>query len=106
MNETNIPTATPALTLKQACYLLHDPTRWLILRELSKGETLPVGELVRRLDCTRDSVSRHLGAMRKLGVVDLAYGQLYMLAPAYRPAPGTATIDFGHFIARLDTPAS
>ena len=106
MNDTKPPTNPPALTLEQACQLLGDRNRWILLRELSKGETLPVGEIVRRLSMPRHAIHRYLVLLGKLGIVTKAYGRLYVMAPAYRPAPGTATIDFGHFVARLDTPVS
>jgi len=106
MSNTQTPTNPPALTLEQACHLLSDANRCMLLRELSKGETLPMLEIVRRSGFPRHVIHRHLALLSKLGVVTRAYGRLYVLAPAYRPAPGVNTIDFGHFIARLDTPVS
>lgn len=103
MNEPNTATAPAPLSLKQACFLLSDPTRCLLLRELSGGEIMPVSEMARRMGRTRDSLARHVAAMLKLGIVQPAYARMYVLAPAYRPAPGTNTMALGPFVLRLDT---
>ena len=74
------------------------------MRELAKGEALPPVVLAARIGRTLHGVRKHLTSLRALGLVIVGYGRLYSLAPAYRPAPGTATIDLGHGVIRLDTP--
>ena len=106
MSEINTPVQPPLLTLKQVALLTSDLARWAILRELAKGEAMPAYELARRMGRNTNTVFKHLSTMRKMGVVAVGFGSLYALTPAFRPAPGTATIDFGHFVARLDTPVS
>ena len=105
MNDTNIPALPPTLGLKDIALLLRHLGRWALLREMCRGEALPRSELARRTGQTLAVTSRHLGLMRRMGVVVVGYGSLHSLAPAYRPAPGTATIDFGHCVVRLDMPA-
>ena len=106
MNETTRTAAPLPLNLEQASYVLGDLKRCLLLRELSRGQALPVGELTRRVGCTRDSISRQLASLCRMGVVQKVYGHLYALAPAYQPKAGETTLDLGHFVVRLDTPAS
>ena len=96
----------PLLGLKETVHVLNHDARWRILRELAKGEALPTTELARRIGMTFSATYRHMCLLRKRGVVVTGYGGLYSLTPAYRPVPGTATIDFGHCVMRLDTPVS
>ena len=102
MNDTNVTAQPTALGLKQVVFLLSDMTRWRLLRELAGGESLPAYELARRLGKRPNAITRHLMALRELGVVAPAYSGQYYLTPAYRPAPGTTTIDFGKCVVRLD----
>ncbi|MBI3882534.1 MAG: helix-turn-helix transcriptional regulator [Verrucomicrobia bacterium] len=102
MSESNIAPKAPLLSLAQVMLLLSDPARWLLMRELSRDQMLPVGELGRRIGHSPSNTSKHLLVLRRLGVVSVSYGRMYVLMPAFRPAPGTATIDFGHCVVRLD----
>jgi DNA-binding transcriptional ArsR family regulator len=102
MSDPITPSTSPLLPLDSLCLLVSDSTRWRVIRELAKGEALPVGELGRRLDRTSSAMSKHLAVMSRLGVIQAGFGRLYSLAPAYRPAGGS--IDFGHCVMRLDTP--
>lgn len=97
------PTAA-AVPLEKLARLLSDPARWTILRELAKGEPLPVSELARRVGRSADMTSKHMAVLRDAGVVVTGYGRLYQLAPAYRPAPGATTLDLGHCHLTLDPP--
>jgi len=104
MSDTNPVPKAPTLNLDQMSFILGDPSRWLLLREMAKGEALPPYELAARIGRTLHGVRKHLASLRKLGVVVVGYGRLYSLAPAYRPAPGATTIDLGHGAVKLDTP--
>src|SRR5438874_1711447 len=94
------------LSLEMVARVLSDPARWIILRELAKGEPLPVLELARRLGRSADTVSKHMAVLRDAALVVTGYGRLYQLAPAVRPAPGASVIDLGHCQIRLDIPAA
>ena len=104
MSDTNPVSKAPALDLNQISFVLGDPARWLVLRELAKGEALPPVVVAARIGRTLHGVRKHLASLRKLGVVVVGYGRLYSLAPAYRPAPGATVVDLGHGVVRLDTP--
>ena len=95
-------TARPAIPLAVVAMVLGEPKRWSILRELAKGEALPVSELARRAGTNADSASKHMRCLRKAGIVRTGYGRLYSLAPAFHPAPGSREIDFGHCVVRPD----
>lgn len=87
-----------SLSLSAVATLLGTPGRWHILRELAKGEALPVGEIAKRAKMSADSASKHMAYLRKIGLARRIYGRLYTLAPAYRPAPGSTALDLGHCI--------
>jgi DNA-binding transcriptional ArsR family regulator len=48
-----------------------EPKRRRIVDELAGGEELAVGQLVERLRIPQPDVSKHLGVLRKVGVVDV-----------------------------------
>ena len=106
MSETKPTIPAPVLSRAQVVSLLGNTGRWIALRELCKEPALPVHELGRRMGLTPDAASKHVTLMLQLGVVTSVYGRLYSLAPAFRPAPGTLEIDFGHCLVRLDRPSS
>ncbi len=106
MSETKPTIPVPVLSVAQVASLLGNPARWIALRELSKEPALPVYELGRRMGLTPAAASKQVALMLRLGVVTAVYGRLYALAPAFRPAPGTLEIDFGHCVVRLDQPLS
>ena len=106
MSETKTSAKTPPLGLDKLTLVLNGPTRWILLRELSKGEPLPIQELARRTGRSSDAISKHMAVLRRLGVAVVGFGRLYSLAPTFRPAPGTNTIDFGYCTVHLDALAS
>lgn len=83
--------------------MLHVPARWHILRELAKGEALPVNELARRAKCPAATVSKHMALLKKAGVVQVGYGRLYKLTPGFQPEPGGQRLDLGHCVLKLDS---
>ena len=93
--------ATPSITLAGISRVLGDPSRWAMLRELGKGEPLPVSLLARRIGISQDNASKHMAVIRRAGIAQAGLGRLYSLAPAFRPAPGATHIDFGHCLLRL-----
>ena len=68
MSETTQP-KTPAVALEEFCTTFAEPTRWNIIRELTKGQALPVMELARRVGRTPAMTSKHLAWLRTRGVV-------------------------------------
>ncbi|MCX7007004.1 MAG: helix-turn-helix domain-containing protein [Kiritimatiellaeota bacterium] len=92
------------IPLETLARVLNDPVRWMILRELAKGEALPVVELGRRTGRSANMTSKHMMLMRAAGLVVAGYGRLYSLAPAVRPAPGATKLDLGHCHLILDVP--
>ena len=96
--------ATPVIPVEKLARVLGVPARWALLRELAKGEPLPVQELARRVGCSEDMGSKHMAVLRAAGIVSTGFGRLYQLAPAWRPAPGATTLDLGHFLLKLDPP--
>ena len=103
MNETS-PPPPPFLCHEACCLIIGSPTRWGLIRELCKGEALPVQELARRVGRAPTLVSKHMALMRKHGVVRVGYGRLYQMAPQFLPKPGERVVDLGHAIMKLDTP--
>ena len=95
--------APELIKLKHLARLLNVPARWRILRELAKGEALPVKELAVRARCPAASVSKHMALMKKAGVVVVGYGRLYKLAPGVQPDAEGRRLDLGHCVLKLDT---
>lgn len=99
------PASAPQLPLEDQCYLLGHELRIGILRELAKGQPLPVGELARRLGCTPNAMSKQMALIGETGVVQQIYGRLYMMAPHHLPPPGATTLDLGQLVLKLQPPA-
>ncbi len=91
-----------AIKLKHLSRLLHVPARWQILRELARGEPLPVHELARRAKCPAPAVSKHMALLKKAGVVQVGFGRLYKLTPACQPTPDGRWLDLGHCLLKLE----
>ncbi len=98
--------AAPALSIENISKVFAKPVRLRILLELGKGEPLPATVLSRTLGISAGGAAKHLNLMRRCGALARGHGRLYTIAPAWRPAPGTALLDFGLCLMRLDeTPA-
>lgn len=91
----------PVLPLPAMLKALCHPARWQILKELSAGEPLLVPELAQRLGCSRDMASKHLGLLRRAGMVT-SRGRLHQIPKLHLPAPGQPVADFGHCLLRLN----
>ena len=90
------------MPLAKLCSVLGEMTRWKILRELAKGEPLPVKELAARTGRSSDVVQKHVTMLKEAKIVVQGYGRLYKLAPGIQPTPGTTELDLGHCVIRLD----
>ncbi len=91
------------IKLKHLSRVLNVPARWRILRELARGEALPVKELAVRARCPAASASKHMAVLRKAGLVTIGYGRLYKLSAGVQPEPGGRRLDLGHCVLKLDT---
>ncbi len=92
----------PGVTLAKLATVLFDESRWRILRELAKGEALPVQELVRRTRRTRNSVQKNMAILKDSKLVVQAYGHLYRLAPQFVASEGGTRLDLGYCVLCLD----
>jgi DNA-binding transcriptional ArsR family regulator len=102
MNKSaSAPTAS-ATKLKHLATILHDPVRWRILKELAKGEALPVWVLAGLARSTPPKVSKHMAVLRKARLVTVGYGRLYKLAPELKPEADGTRLDLGHCVLKLD----
>ncbi|MES2439378.1 MAG: ArsR family transcriptional regulator [Verrucomicrobiota bacterium] len=95
-------TPHPAFSVEDLARILSEPARWHLLRELAKGEPMPVKELARRIGKTPDMTSKHLAFLREMGMVMTKYSRIYQLVPALMPAAGATHLDFGHCLVKLD----
>lgn len=82
--------------------MLAVPARWSFLRELARGETLPVVELARRAGIPPNLASKNLMVLRAKGLVEQTYGRLYRLPASLRPDTAAGVLDLGHCLIRLD----
>lgn len=90
------------LTLDKLTTVLFEESRWRILRELAKGEALPVMELVRRTRRTRNSVQKNMAILKDSKLVVQTYGHLYRLAPQFSPSEDGTRLDLGYCVLCLD----
>ena len=100
-NTTAAEDSQPGFSLRKVGLVLKDPVRWRILRELAKGEPLPVIELARRVRRTQDCVSKNMLMLKEAGLAVQGYGRLYRLSPACQPAPGSMDVDLGVCVLKL-----
>ena len=101
------PTQTPAspkpprFPLADVLPAIGSERRWCILRELAKGESLPVCEIAARLGATPAGISKHFAVLNASGIVRRTYGGNYDIDPRFR-VPGQLAIDIGHALLRFD----
>ena len=82
-----------------------DPVRWRILAELSAGQPLMVVEIAERIGRKASLVSKHIGVLRRAGLVFAGRSRLYQIPKQYLPAPGQRVVDYGHCLPRMDAAA-
>lgn len=95
------PTGFVALPLGPFLFAISDVTRWRILAELSTGEPRMVVELARQFQIPTSTVSKHIGVLRRAGLVQVGRGRLYAVPAPYRPVPGERVLDYGHAVLRF-----
>jgi DNA-binding transcriptional ArsR family regulator len=91
-----------SLKLEGLARALNSADRWRILRELAKGQALPVQELGRRVGCSAAQASKHMALLREEGLVVAGFGRLYSFSPAVRVLAEEKLIDLGHCLLRMD----
>ncbi|MGB6219469.1 ArsR/SmtB family transcription factor [Haloferula sp.] len=74
--------------------------RWAILRELAKGQSLPVVEIAKRLRTAPSAISKHFSVLYHSHIVNNEHGR-YRIAPGLLSAD-RQSLDFGCFLIRLD----
>ena len=89
------------MPIDKAMSIVSSIPRWLILRELSMGEPLPVTEIARRVRSTSTAISKHCSILLDSGIVYRSYGGLYNIDPRFL-VPGERSIDLGFVLLRLD----
>lgn len=90
---------TPSLDLLLP--LIGDKTRWRILRELAAGEPLMVIEIAGRIGASPSLVSKHLGRLRRAGLVVVGRAGLYRIPEPYLVNAAERIVDFGRVVLRL-----
>lgn len=103
MNSYEIPASIqplPDRALLAAALAYHD--RWIILKELSKGEPRMTLQLAQLIGKSPDSTAKQMFMFRRAGLVEQVYGKLYSIPKQYLPVPGQPIVDFGHCLLRLD----
>lgn len=103
MNPPAAPTSQ--FSLATQCWLFGHELRIGILRELCKGQALPVGELARRLGCTANAMSKQMAQVETTGLAVQTYGRLYVMAPHLLPPAGATVLDLGQLVLKLTPPA-
>ena len=91
----------PRLSMDKALAIISSVPRWLILRELSMGEPLPIAEIARRVRATPTGTSKHCSVLLDSGIVHRGYGGLYAIDPRFL-VPNERSIDLGFVLIRLD----
>jgi len=86
-NTANPTKTAPTISVVDLAFALGDRRRWTILRELAKGEALPTMVLAKLAGLNPDAASKHMRALRSVGIVQSSYGRLYTLAPPIPPRP-------------------
>jgi predicted transcriptional regulator len=103
MNPYEIPASIQPLPNRAlVAAAIANESRWIILKELSKGEPRMTKELARLIGTSPDATAKQMIMLRRAGLVEQVYGKLYMIPKKYLPQPGQPYVDFGHCLLRLD----
>jgi hypothetical protein len=94
--------ARPSLNPNAVIRALSNPIRWRILRELARGEALPVVELSSRLKVSQMSLGKHAFILHQAGLLERGYGLLYRIPKALEVPEQPLSFDVGIAVIRLD----
>lgn len=92
----------PTLPFDALASALGEPLRWAILRELASGERLMVKEIAERTGRPPTLISKHLGVLRKLGLVAIQQ-RLYAMPQEWIADREARVLDLGYCLLRLDS---
>lgn len=99
-----IPSPVPAEmhpSLDNLAFAIGTPLRWQILGELAAGEPLLVVEIAGRLKRSPGLISKHIGVLRKMGLVSANRAGQYHIQPQFVVSAADRCVDFGHCLLRL-----
>jgi DNA-binding transcriptional ArsR family regulator len=99
MPESTILPPSMVLSLPAITKALGDVTRWRILAELSKGESLMVIELARLFGRSETVISKHMAVLKQCGAVVIGRARMYEVPAHFRVEPGV--LDFGYGRMRM-----
>ncbi|HXE42886.1 MAG TPA: hypothetical protein VN516_07660 [Candidatus Baltobacteraceae bacterium] len=103
MNPYEIPASIQPLPNRALlAAALAQESRWIILKELSKGEPRMTLELANLIGNTPDATAKQMMMLRRAGLAVQSHGRLYTIPKQYLPQPGLPIVDFGHCLLRLD----
>jgi predicted transcriptional regulator len=103
MNMTEIPASIQTLPNRALLVAaLANEDRWVILKELTKGEPRMTLELARLIGRSPDATAKQMFMLRRAGLAVQSHGRLYTISKQYLPQPGQPVVDFGHCLLRLD----
>ena len=60
-----------------------------------------VKDLAKAAGTPEGNASKQMKVLREAGVVVQGRGRMYYITPAYRPAPGSRSLDFGTVLLRF-----
>ena len=109
--ETTSPTAsrvppTLHLPIEKLLPAMCEPIRWRILSELSSGAPLMVKEIAQRLKCSPSLASKHVGVLRRAGLIIVGHAGVYLIPAHFIVSATERHVDFGHCLIRLPAPAA
>ena len=104
MSDPQTPSAPPSPTipLDKLLHIISSPARWRILREFASGDQLMVTEIAERTRLSKDVTSKHLGILRKAGIVTQGRNRLYQIAPQFLSDKTERLLDFGYCLLRMN----
>jgi biotin operon repressor len=80
MNPYEIPTAVQPLPNRALVLAaIANESRWIILKELAKGEPRMTIELARLIGSSPDATAKQMIMLRRAGLVEQVYGKLYTI---------------------------
>lgn len=99
--ESSAVAATARPNLSAMLGAIGDSMRWRILAELSGGESLMVVEIAERIGRKPSLVSKHIGVLRRAGLVWAGRSGLYQIPKQFLASPTERLVDYGHCMLRM-----
>jgi DNA-binding transcriptional ArsR family regulator len=103
MADSTTPTPSPPpFALETVLTAISVPARWQILRALAAGEQLMVSEVAERAGISATLASKHLGVLRRLGIVLNRRGRMCELPASILADKEQRLLDFGWCTLRMN----